>query len=166
MRGLNNKGFTLVELLAVLVILAAIMGIALPSITSSMERNKDKQNESKKKLLESFAEIYVSDHKVAIYDNLEALSSPSNPITECYIAVSELRSEGYLSDDADIDADGNQMDGNIYFNKSNNIYIYSDEKIINEETNEVKEFKFYFDFDNDNDGENDFVILDKNKTCN
>ena len=44
-KKLNKRGFSLVELLAVLVILSAIMGIALPSITSSMERNKGKQDE-------------------------------------------------------------------------------------------------------------------------
>ena len=41
MRKLNNKGFTLIELLAVLVILVVIMSIAIPSITSSVERNKE-----------------------------------------------------------------------------------------------------------------------------
>ena len=40
---MNNKGFTLIELLAVLVILVVIMSIAIPSITSSVERSKAKQ---------------------------------------------------------------------------------------------------------------------------
>ena len=34
MKKLNKKGFTLVELLVVLVILAVIMSIAIPSVTS------------------------------------------------------------------------------------------------------------------------------------
>ena len=38
MKRLNKKGFTLVELLVVIVILAVIMSIAIPSITSSIER--------------------------------------------------------------------------------------------------------------------------------
>ena len=59
-KKLNRNGFTLVEVLAVLVILSAIMGIALPSITSSLERNEEKQNKSKIKMIESFAEIYVA----------------------------------------------------------------------------------------------------------
>ena len=40
MKKMNNKGFTLIELLAVLVILVVIMSIAIPSITSSVERSK------------------------------------------------------------------------------------------------------------------------------
>ena len=119
MKSLNNKGFTLVELLAVLVILAAIMGIAIPSITSSMERTKEKQNEEKKAMLESFAELYVADHKNAIYNNL-------GTSTECHISISTLKNEGYLTSDADKDTDGNPFNGYIIFKKTENSYRYSE----------------------------------------
>ena len=56
---LNNKGFTLVELLAVLVILIAISAVAIPAISSSMDRNKEKQYKAKVKLVESAAELFV-----------------------------------------------------------------------------------------------------------
>lgn len=59
----NNKGFTLVELLVVLVILTVIMAIAIPSITSTLERSKEKEKNSKIKLIESAAEIYVDKNK-------------------------------------------------------------------------------------------------------
>lgn len=117
MESLNNKGFTLVELLAVLVILAAIMGIAIPSITSSMERTKTKQNEEKKAMLESFAELYVADHKNTIYSNIGSATS-------CYISLSTLKDSGYLTNDADKDADGNQLNGHILFVKAENSYNY------------------------------------------
>ena len=70
-KKLNQKGFTLIELLAVLVILVAIMGIAIPSISSSLERTKAKQNESRYKVIESAAELYVTDHKNAIYQKMQ-----------------------------------------------------------------------------------------------
>ena len=44
---LNNKGFTLIELLGVIVILMAILYLAIPSLTSSVERSKNKQLEKK-----------------------------------------------------------------------------------------------------------------------
>ena len=50
---LNNKGFTLIELLAVIVLLIAISAIAIPSITASIERSKDKQDDAKKRIIES-----------------------------------------------------------------------------------------------------------------
>lgn len=120
MKIINNKGFTLIELLAVLVILGAIMGIAIPSITSSMERTKEKQNEEKKAMLESFAELYVADHKNAIYSNM------GNNV-ECSISITTLKNSGYLTDDADQDVDGNQINGYIIFNKTNNSYTYIDD---------------------------------------
>lgn len=63
MKRLNKKGFTLVELLVVIVILAVIMSIAIPSITSSIERSKDKQKTQIIKLIESAGELYVDKHK-------------------------------------------------------------------------------------------------------
>lgn len=63
MKRLNKKGFTLVELLVVIVILAVIMSIAIPSITSSIERSKDKQKTQIIKLIESAGELYIDKHK-------------------------------------------------------------------------------------------------------
>ena len=54
---MNRKGFTLIELLAVLVILVVIMAIAIPSVTSSIERSKQKEYDQKVKLIVSAAEL-------------------------------------------------------------------------------------------------------------
>ena len=119
MKKINNKGFTLIEVLAVLVILSIIMAIAIPSISSSMERSKEKQNESKKKMLASYAEIYVSDNKNAIHKTIGEAG-------KCYIAISTLKNNGYLSDDANIDADGNNFIGAIVYDSNNNSYEYKE----------------------------------------
>lgn len=63
MKELNKRGFTLVELLVVIVILGVIMSIAIPSITSSIERSKDKQKTQIIKLIVSAGELYVDKHK-------------------------------------------------------------------------------------------------------
>ena len=63
MKELNKKGFTLVELLVVIVILGIIMSIAIPSITSSIERSKDKQKTQIINLIVSAGELYVDRHK-------------------------------------------------------------------------------------------------------
>lgn len=114
-KRLDQKGFTLVELLAVLVILVAIMGIAIPTISSSLERTKESQNQSRYKVLESAAELYVSDHKNQVYANLG-----SN--TQCYIPISAI---DFLSAEEMQDSDGNDLSGNyVIFTKSNS-YQYS-----------------------------------------
>jgi len=60
---LNKKGFTLVELLAVVVILLAISVIAVSSISAAIERNKAKQNEAKIEVIISYAKLYYDEHK-------------------------------------------------------------------------------------------------------
>lgn len=62
MKRLNRRGFTLIELMAVLAVLVIIMGIALPNITSSIERSKQKQKDAKIELLTSAAELYFDRH--------------------------------------------------------------------------------------------------------
>ena len=111
MKKLDNKGFTLIELLAVLVILIAIMSIAIPSISSSLDRTKEKQSNAKIKIIESAAELYMTDHK--------------NKITTsdtCYIAVQTLIDENYLSDDEAKDSDGTDMGGAVKYSDSDYTY--------------------------------------------
>lgn len=60
---LNKKGFTLIELLAVIVILLAISTIAISSISSAIERNKQKTNNAKEEVLASYGELYASENK-------------------------------------------------------------------------------------------------------
>lgn len=120
MKKLNNKGFTLVELLAVLVILIAIMGIAIPTISSSLERTKAKQNEAKYKILESAAELVLTDNKNTIYKKLDEGADSA-----CYFELNNL--SDYLSSDDMKDADGKPLNGYIIFTKPNN-YEYKDNK--------------------------------------
>ena len=84
MKKMNNKGFTLIELLAVLVILVVIMSIAIPSITSSVERSKAKQREQVINIVKAQAELYADKHKNSLSnDNI--------------IDVSKLFCDGYLT---------------------------------------------------------------------
>lgn len=85
----NNKGFTLVELLGVIVILVAILLIAIPTVTSSIERSKEKQLESKKDLILSGAELYISDIKTAM--------------NSCRITLATLKSLDYVTSKTLID---------------------------------------------------------------
>lgn len=57
---MNNKGFTLVELLAVLAMLGAISLIVVSGISSSLERQDIKDCESQKTLVINAAKIYFS----------------------------------------------------------------------------------------------------------
>lgn len=57
---LNNKGFTLVELLAVLIILVSVSFVAVGGITESLTRRDAKECDEQKDLAISAAKMYFS----------------------------------------------------------------------------------------------------------
>lgn len=63
MKKINKRGFTLIEMLVVLVLLVVIMSIAIPSITSSVERSKEKDRKAKQDLAVAAGELYIDEHK-------------------------------------------------------------------------------------------------------
>ncbi len=98
---LNNRGFTLVELLVVIVILIAIVSLAIPSITSSMERSKDKINAGKLEVLGSAGELYLSSKNRSKLSDYYA--------ENCCVKLSTLKDNDYVSDDDLKDADNNSL---------------------------------------------------------
>ena len=84
----DNRGFTIIELVAVIAILLIITAIAMPSITSLFGRTEEKISKEKERAFISAARDYVSDN----YNNIN--NSP------CNIALSDLNSLGYLSDNS------------------------------------------------------------------
>lgn len=110
---LNNKGFTLVELLGVIIILMAILYLAIPSLTSSVERSKRKQFEQKKELIISAGELYISDIKTTK--------------RKCKITLDKLKNEDYLSGITIINPfnDKEEIKGEVIYNKdSADIYTF------------------------------------------
>ena len=60
MISMNNKGFTLVELLAVILVLIGVSLIAVSSISSSLGRREEKELAEQKELAINAAKIYFS----------------------------------------------------------------------------------------------------------
>jgi len=93
MKKLDNRGFTLVELLAVVAIIVIIMAIAIPNISSSIERSNEKKDKAMVKVIKSAGELYVSKHKAAI--NVPCyIDTKDDLIGENYLSYDEL--DGYV----------------------------------------------------------------------
>ena len=85
-----KKGFTLVELLAAIVIVGVIAGIAISLVSDSIKSSREKISDEQKVLIEEACKNYMAKN---VFN--------SNNLTE--ITVSDLASEGFI-DDANLDS--------------------------------------------------------------
>ena len=116
MKKLNNKGFTLVELLAVVVILVIIMLVAIPNISSSIERRKIKNETKMKEVIIDASESYV-DRITNLYlcDKKKCIMSVSDLVDAGYLVKNEVKDYMgscfiYDNDTKEIDSDNFNAD--------------------------------------------------------
>lgn len=114
---MNNKGFTLVELIAVLAVMITILLIAIPSISSSIERNKgslDKQNE---KIIHTAAESYS---ELYLNTNLERWFKVDG---SCGIYIDDLIKNNLIDEETTIKNDGSSVkEMCVWYDKNDNTY--------------------------------------------
>lgn len=85
---MNKKGFTLVEVLAVLVILSLLLILTIPSIRDALTNGKNKINEINKKQIEDAAKIIVDE---VIYCNMTEIAKKAlGDEASCSIAKTKL----------------------------------------------------------------------------
>ena len=82
---MNKRGFTLVELLAVIVLLGLVALIAAPAITGIIKQSKDSLSDSQIQSIEMSAKNWATD-------NMAKLPSDGNCIV---VSLSKLQAEGY-----------------------------------------------------------------------
>lgn len=86
-----KKGFTLVELLGVIVILGLIAMIAIPTINSALNSSREKAYNEQIKTIEDTAGTYMSKNSLKLPDQLEG--------NKCSIRISTLQQAGLLDSD-------------------------------------------------------------------
>ena len=112
-----KRGFTLVELLAVMILLGVVSLIAIPSIGKILNRSREKARESTKNELIKAAKNYYAD-------NIREL--PDDGSHKC-LSVSEIEESGYISNDDIVDPTTEEkLTGyvKIYFDNTYNQYTY------------------------------------------
>ena len=83
-----KRGYTLVELLGVMIILGLILLVSFPIIINQIKKSNEAISESTRILIESSAELYINDNEAEY---------PINPGAIYYVAVETLVNEGLVS---------------------------------------------------------------------
>lgn len=94
---MNNKGFTLIELIVTIIILAMILSIGAYSIISIVKDSKENNYQTVIKSIKSAVETYAIECKYNDNDN-DIIDCTDNQIT-----LGELVRYGYLSGNAKVD---------------------------------------------------------------
>ena len=90
----NNKGFSLVEIIAVITILTLLMVMAVPTVTRLLSKNKEKAYNSKIETIFKQAKQYARDNESFLYSNSGSYGKyVCNTIT-----VGQLKNAGYLKE--------------------------------------------------------------------
>lgn len=114
---MNNKGFTLVELIAVLAVMLTILLIAIPSISSTIDRNKEKLSSKSIDIIKAANEIYVST-----YLKKDIKASYNNGT--CYVKITDLINKDILSlDEIKESSKDNEIDKIIIYKENNSIVV-------------------------------------------
>lgn len=71
---MNEDGFTLVEIVAVLIILSIIVLVAFPNILNSITKTNEKMDEATKELLIANAKSYWNDNETFVDNNSYCVS--------------------------------------------------------------------------------------------
>ena len=109
---LNNKGFTLIEVLAVVVILSVLAAIMVPSVNYIINQNKENNYENLKNSIISAAKIYLSDNRYEISidklcsnntEKINIISINRNEITDSKLPIKWLVDSKSLSTNSDGD---------------------------------------------------------------
>lgn len=97
----NKKGFTMVELLAVVVILGIIAGIGVPLVSRYLDKARNNAYDH------MFTASYDAANNIILDENMSCITS------ECYFKLSNLVDKGYIEDLADPGNQGSTCDGMI-----------------------------------------------------
>lgn len=104
----NNKGFTLVELLAIVVILAIIIVVAAPNMTKEIQREEEENQKILNQKIENASKIYAAKYYVN-----ELIALPNDPNKTIRFTLNDLQSDGLINLK---DNCSNNLDDNIIIN--------------------------------------------------
>lgn len=123
-----KKGFTLVELIATLIVLSIVAIIVVPNIYKNITEVKDRLSETQLETLKSAAKSWASD-------NIEQLPTTNEEVA--YVFLKELKDGGY------VDQKIYKEEGNSLFN--DNIFVLIECNVIEQDENNNSNYKYNYE---------------------
>ena len=99
-KRINNKGFSLVEVLVALAIFGILFAIVVVSVTNMLDNQRQKYNLSQNEIFIQTAKSYINDHKTLL---------PKLPLEEKYVTLKQLIDDNYFTSEF-VDYDKNKYD--------------------------------------------------------
>ena len=106
---MKNKGFTLVEMLTIMVVLGIIVLITVPNIMGALNVSRDKAYENQIRMIEKAAENWMIDNPQQAVNSVD---------------IETLKSEGYLSNNPQNPKTKEPITGCVKVIKESNKYKY------------------------------------------
>ncbi len=116
-----KKGFTLVELLGVIVILSIVGVIVTPLIMNAINESRQTASDSQKIAIERAAKNYVNANMYTIDDSCKTTSG-------CKVKIKLLKEQGFLEDKVIKDAITEEViseESTVTISKNGNKYKYT-----------------------------------------
>lgn len=121
-----KKGFTLIELMAVVVIISLVCLLTFPNIVNQIKKSKDANKDNVEKVVISAAKKYVND-------NIDKYNEEG----DYCISVQELIDNDYLKEDIVKDEENDITDYSVSLMLSDK-YVYELKKVCKENTSNIE----------------------------
>lgn len=89
-----KRGFTLVELLAVITVLVIILTIAFPKVSNVLQESRENSYNSQVSMIESAAKRYISDNVKEVTEDGNSVISRDK---DNFVTIQALQKNGYLN---------------------------------------------------------------------